>query len=96
MSEYLLKNSETTLTHNFDWAEMLSGETISTDLGWTVHPDTEAAETLAIGATSSTATTTTAQISGGLPGNAYLISSSIQTENGRDIRRSILLRIANV
>jgi hypothetical protein len=95
MSEYLMKNPATTLVHSFDWAEFLSGETIAVDQGWAIHPDSISTGALVIGGETLSGTTTSAEISGGLPGEAYLISSTIRTDTGREIQRSILLRVAS-
>ena len=75
---------------------MQDGETITTDQGWTVHPDTTPTGGLAITSTASTPTTTTAFLSGGQAGDTYLLCSTIQTSGGRTVRRSLTVRIANL
>lgn len=98
MSGYFVKNPTSTLDYTFDWGFQLleSGETIASDLGWTVDPDDGSADRLVITTTNSTATTTTAHLSGGVPGSAYLVASAIETDQGRRIERSLIVRVANL
>ena len=98
MSGYFVKNPTSTLDYTFDWGFQLldGGETISVDEGWTVDPDTSASGGLSLVVTASTPTTTTANLTGGIPGDAYLVSSAIQTDQGRRIERSLIVRVANV
>ena len=97
MSGYFLKNPGSTLDYSFDWGfQMLDGgEVIDTDLGWAVHPDTTVEGGLTIASSSSTPTTTTAILTGGRTGEAYLVSSRILTSQGREVQRSLTVRIAN-
>lgn len=97
MSEYFLKNPASKLDYSFDWGTQIlaAGEQISSDLGWTVTPDTAAVGGLAVISASNTQTTTTAVLGGGKAGEAYLVASHIQTTNGREIRRSLTIRIGN-
>jgi hypothetical protein len=60
-----------------------------------VLPDTVADGGLAISQTSSTPTTTTAFMTGGRPGEAYLVCSRIRTSLGREVQRSMAIRVAN-
>ena len=98
MSGYFVKNPNSDLDLAFDWgSEFLeSGETIDTDQGWSVHPDNPGQNGLTVQSSSSTATMTSAILAGGRSGDAYLISSSIITTTGRDIRRAMTVRVANV
>ena len=97
MSGYFLKSPDSALDFSFDWGFQFleGGETIQTDLGWTVHPDTVAAGGVVVDSAVSTPTTTTAVLSGGLPGEAYLVSSRIRTTAGREIQRSLTVRIGH-
>lgn len=97
MSGYFIKSPDSTLDYTFDWGFQLlqGGETIATDQGWTIHPDTAPTGGLAIASASSTPTTTTAFLSGGLPGEAYLLCSRIETSGGRTVQRSMTVRVAN-
>ena len=97
MSGYFLKNPGSLLDYSFDWGFQLfePGETIENDLGWTVVPDDAVNGGLALDQTSATATTTTAFLSGGKPGEAYLVCSRIRTTLGREVQRSMTIRIAN-
>lgn len=97
MSGYFVKNPGSSLDYSFDWGFQLfdGGETIDTDLGWTVHPDTAAAGGLTIQSTSNSPTTTTAFLAGGIPGEAYLVCSHVRSTGGREIQRSLTIRIAN-
>lgn len=97
MSGYFLKNPGSLLDYSFDWGFQLfeSGETIDQDLGWTVTPDLSGEGGLAVAQTSSSTTTTTAFLSGGRPGEAYLVCSRIRTTMGREVQRSMTVRIAN-
>ena len=97
MNEYFLKNPASKLDYTFDWgSQILTGsEQISGDLGWTVTPDKAAQGGLTVVSASNTLTTTTAVLGSGKPGEAYLVASLIQTTNGREIRRSLTVRIGN-
>ena len=97
MSGYFLKNPGSLLDYSFDWGFQLfeTGEQIETDLGWTIVPDTAAEGGLALDSSSSTATTTTAFLKGGRAGEAYLVCSRIRTSMGREVQRSMTVRVAN-
>ena len=87
MSGYFVKNPTSNLDYTFDWGFQLleGGETIASDLGWTVDPDTSASGGLRVDSSVASATTTTANLADGLPGDAYLVSSAIETNRGRRI-----------
>ncbi len=97
MSGYFLKNPGSLLDYSFDWGFQLfeAGETIETDLGWTVVPDETADGGLTVQQTQSTPTSTTAFLAAGRAGHSYLVSSRIRTTNGREVQRSLNVRIAN-
>lgn len=97
MSGYFLKNPGSTLDYSFDWGFQLlnGGESIQMDLGWTVHPDASASGGLSVQSSSATPTVTTAFLTGGQPGETYLVCSRIQTDQGREVQRSMTVRIAN-
>lgn len=98
MSGYFVKNPTSTLDYTFDWGFQLleGGETIASDEGWTVDPDASGAGGLSVLVTASTPTTTTAHLTDGVAGNAYLVSSAIVTDQGRRIERSLIVRVANL
>ena len=50
MNEYFLKNPASELDYSFDWGTQIlaAGEQISSDMGWTVTPDTAASGGLAV------------------------------------------------
>jgi len=98
MSGYFVKNPGSTLDYTFDWGFQLleSGEIISTDLGWSVDPDDTPGGGLSVDSSTSSATATTANLTGGVAGSAYLVSSSIQTNRGRRIERSLIVRVAHI
>lgn len=98
MSGYFVKNPSSTLDYSFDWGFQLleGGETITNDLGWTVDPDASATGGLRIDSSASGATTTTAHLADGVPGDAYLVSSAIETSLGRRIERSLVVRVAHI
>lgn len=98
MSGYFVKNPSSNLDYTFDWGFQLleGGETISSDLGWTVDPDDSASGGLRIDSTIASATTTTANLTDGVAGNAYLVSSAILTSQGRRIERSLIVRVAHI
>jgi hypothetical protein len=97
MDEYHLKNPASELDYSIDWgAKVLRpGEQIGADLGWTVAPDDAGGGGLAVVSSSGTATTTTVVLGGGRPGEAYAVSSHIRTTDGREIRRSLTIRVGN-
>lgn len=96
MNGYFVKDPAGVLDLSFDWSvgHLDPGESIATDLGWTVVPD-DPPDGLAIQSNSQAQTTTTAFLSGGVTGDAYLVSSRVATDQGREIQRSIVVRIAN-
>lgn len=98
MSGYFVKNPTSTLDYTFDWGFQLleGGEIISSDEGWNIDPDNATEGGLALSATSATQTSTTAHLTGGVAGDAYLVSSAIQTDQGRRIERSLIVRVANI
>ena len=98
MSGYFVKNPTSTLDYTFDWGFQLldGGEIIATDLGWTLDPDASATGGLRLESNASSATTTTANLADGIPGDAYLVSSAIETTSGRRIERSLIVRVANI
>ena len=98
MSGYFVKNPTSNLDYTFDWGFQLleGGETIASDLGWTVDPDAAATGGLRVDSSMASATTTTANLADGLPGDAYLVSSAIETNRGRRIQRSLIVRVANI
>ena len=97
MSGYFVKNPGTVLDLTFDWGtqHLETGETIGADQGWTIHPDEAVDGGITVQSNVNTSTTTTAFLAGGRAGNAYLVSSSILTSLGREIRRAMTVRIAN-
>ncbi|MEM1299876.1 MAG: hypothetical protein AAGH68_11425 [Pseudomonadota bacterium] len=98
MTGYYVKNPGSSLDVTIDWAQQFlhPGETIAADLGWTVRPDMGATGGLAVETNDSTATTTTARLAAGQAGDAYLVASTIRTDQAREIRRSLTVRVANV
>jgi hypothetical protein len=94
MSAFFVKNTGSDLDHTFEWTAQIldGGETIETDLGWTLHPEGDG---LSIGQSAHSPTTTTVRLTGGVPGRAYLVCSNVLTSAGREIQRSILVRVAN-
>ena len=98
MTGYYVKNPGSALDVNVDWAQQFlsPGEVISTDLGWTVRPDVAASGGLVVVSQSASSTVTTARLSAGTPGDAYLVTSAIETNQGREIRRSLTVRIAHI
>lgn len=97
MSAYFVKNPDSALDFTFDWGFQFleGGEVIQTDTGWTIIPDTAVTGGLAVQSSSNTPTTTTVFLSGGVPGEAYLVCSAIVTDRGRAIQRSMTVRIVN-
>ena len=96
MSGYFVKNPGTDMIVGFDWAmqDLAPSETIASDLGWSVTPDGDPG-TLITQSEMQNATTTTATVAFGIAGEAYLVTSAIQTSLGREIRRSVSVRVAN-
>ena len=95
MSGYLLKNANAVLDYSFDWDAGLfaPGEAISVDQGWTIVPDEPGG--LTVSSSSSGTTVTTVFLSGGESGAAYLVSSRVVTSQGREMQRSLTVRIGN-
>lgn len=98
MTGYYVKNPGSELDVTIDWAQQYlhPGETITSDLGWSVRPDFAASGGLAVLSNSSTANSTTARLAAGQPGDAYLVTSAIATSEGREIHRSVTVRVANI
>lgn len=98
MTGYYVKNPASMLDVTVDWSQQYlhPDEVVTSDLGWAVRPDMTASGGLAVLSNTSTATTTTARLAAGHPDDAYLVTSAIQTDQGREIRRSVTVRVANI
>lgn len=96
MSGYYVKNPAAVLEQSFDWSADLGGggEAIATDLGWSVEPEGTGHGGLTVSTASTTGSVTTARLSGGVPGDAYLVSSTVETDQGRRLVRSVVVRTA--
>ena len=94
MSDHFLKAPASDLDHTIDWTgtRLKPGETIEGDLGWTVFPLGAA---LVVDGHSHTPATTTVRLTGGIPGESYLVSSLVQTSAGRVLQSSLLVRVAH-
>ena len=97
MSGYFVKPPRSVEAYSVDWAfqHLEPGEEIDTDLGWVIHPDTSGLGGLSIAGAASTATVTTVSLAGGMAGEAYLVSSTITTNQGRQLQRALTVRVAN-
>lgn len=89
-----IKDPDATLDWVFDWATWLrSGETIATST-WTVSAGI-VLESSGIYAPTNTVSTATAWLSGGSPGEPYILSNKVTTNQGRIDERSITIRVTN-
>lgn len=97
MSGYYVKNPAAVMEQSFDWSagHLNPGESIASDLGWSVEPAEGPPERLVVTTATTTATHTTAHLSGGVPGDGYLVASTIETDTGRRLVRSVIVRAAN-
>lgn len=97
MNGYFVKNPGSVTDFTFDWTEnaLSSGETISADLGWIIHPAEAGPDALVVQSSSHTPTATTVVLAGGIPGHVYLASSRIRSSQGHEIERALTVRIAN-
>jgi hypothetical protein len=87
----LLKDPEATLDYSVDWgADYLSGDALA-ESDWTVSP----AEPNGVAIVSSRfdLTTATAEVEGGIAGRLYRLTNHVVTAQGREDRRSIMLRV---
>lgn len=88
---FLLKDPGASLDYAVDWgADYLSGEALASSQ-WTVEPDEPGGVSL-IGS-SFDLLVATATVAGGEPGKIYRLTNHITTTEGRDDKRSIVLRV---
>lgn len=95
MSGYFVKNPADISDLSFDWGvqHLDPEETIATDLGWSINPTDTGG--ISVQSSNHTASTTTAYLEGGMPGEAYLVSSRVVTDRGRELKRATVVRVAN-
>ena len=95
MSGYLLKAAEQDALAAIDWSEgyLEPGEYVDADLGWTISPH-GVAEVPRIKRQAVDLTTSYARIAEGDVGAVYMLAARARTNTGRDLERSIVLRIA--
>ncbi len=97
MSGYFIKSPAAVLDVTFTWADQLDGahETVATDLGWSIEPDEADAGGMTVSASSHADETTTVHLAGGITGAAYQVRNRVLTSEGRELERSLALRVAN-
>ncbi|MEM8870622.1 MAG: hypothetical protein AAGB10_04515 [Pseudomonadota bacterium] len=95
MSGYLLKSAEQETLATIDWSEGYLGvdEYVDADLGWSVVP-AGSAQPPRIVRQAFDLTTSYARIADGDEGAVYMLAAKARTNTGRDLERSIVLRIA--
>lgn len=83
-----IKDPDAVLPYKIDWTAWLAGDTLSTS-AWTVPAGlTNVSDTTEAGST------TVVTLSGGTPGQTYVVTNRITTADGRTDDRSFRLRIA--
>lgn len=95
MGGYVLKKASSELDWVLSWANgyLEPGEYVEADLGWRVLP-VEGAEDLRVVSQRIERTASHAVVAGGVPGKVYMVSASVRTTFGRDLERSVVMRIA--
>lgn len=96
MTAYILKTSTAPAVVTFDWDDgsLLPGETVESDLGWVLTPETATPSLSVVGA-NTTATATSATLAGGRPGDVYRVAATIRTTAGRELVRAVTLRVGD-
>lgn len=95
MSGYLLKPADQDTTASIDWREgyLKPGEHVDGDLGWAILT-TGPGEAPSVTQQSFDADRSWARISAGVPGAVHMLVVRAVTNLGRELERSIVLRIA--
>ncbi len=95
MSGYLLKQADADASYCLNWSDgyLQQGERVESDLGWLIHRVVRADE-LSIKTQLVKPTQSVVEVSGGVPGNVYMLSARVMTTAGRALERAIVLRIA--
>lgn len=84
--QVLYKDATESLLVKIDWSDWLDGETIASS-SWSVPAG------LTLVSESTTSTTRTGWIEGGVLGETYYISNSIVTNSGRDNKQTAVVRV---
>lgn len=84
------KDKDEAIAYTVDWSADVNGSTIDTS-SWSV-PSGLTNESTSIG---STALTTSIRLSGGTPGQVYLIENTVTTLAGEDLQASFRITVQN-
>lgn len=95
MSGYVLKQASAPFECAVDWSQgyLEPGEFIDGDLGWAVAPSDEDGD-LIVAAQRFDDRYSYAVVSRGRPGQIYMVSATACTNTGRQLQRSVILRVA--
>lgn len=93
MSGFYQKCPSRELTLCLDWANgwLRDGEKIVCDLGWSIHPNAG----LDIFPAASENGVSKACLVGGEPAQVYFVTASMRTDQQRDVKRSVVVRVSN-
>jgi hypothetical protein len=96
MSGYVLKAPDGTVACETDWrrGHLRPGETVAEDLGWDVPCSLSHSGAPMVVQQHHDAWRSWASIRGGVPGRFYMVTCGVRTNEGRVLRRAIVLRIA--
>lgn len=83
-----IKDPDAVLPYKIDWTAWLAGDTLSTST-WSIP-----AGLTKVNDTTEAGTTAVVTLSGGAPGQIYVVTNRITTSDGRTDDRSFRLRIA--
>lgn len=95
MNGTILKHPQSELTFCLDWRAgyLTKDETLTGDLGWTVQPVEGDPACLAILHQTQDMHCSNVVLSGGVPGQVYLLTATVSTSGNRTLKRAMVLRI---
>lgn len=87
-----LKDPASSVDYSLDWTGWLTANEAITSTQWSIDPSGGDAPTL--GAETAAGATRSVFVSGGALGQRYRLNCNIQTDGGRTVDRSLIIRIA--
>lgn len=91
-----IKDPDEVLDYSFDWGTAWLGSDSIADSDWALDPDTDGELAIAESPTPSfDDETTTVWLEGGVAGERYLLTNSIETAAGRYADRSVWIKIVS-
>lgn len=96
MSGYTVKPADAPSVVLIDWRKgyLEATETVSRDLGWSVRECVSDGDPVEVAEQHHDFWRSWAEFRGGKPGRFYLVSARIRTSRGREVARSMVMRIS--